>query len=80
LRKSGVFLFQNEGVKIFILIYKEMEMALGINSHYTKSTLTRLHPKNIKASPRATVAAIHDHLKQLTILYFGFGFYHLLHG
>jgi len=39
---------QNEGVKVFILLYKEMEMALGISSYYAKSTLGKLNPKNIK--------------------------------
>jgi len=38
---------QNDGVRIFILVYKEMEIAVGINSYYTKTTLTKLHP-NIK--------------------------------
>ncbi|VIO94868.1 Phospholipase d protein 1, putative [Brugia malayi] len=36
-----------QGVRIFVLLYKEMEMALGINSIYTKRTLQTLH-KNIK--------------------------------
>ncbi|VDN02247.1 unnamed protein product [Thelazia callipaeda] len=36
-----------QGVKVFVLLYKEMEMALGINSIYTKRTLQSLH-KNIK--------------------------------
>ncbi|XP_036993371.2 phospholipase D1 isoform X2 [Artibeus jamaicensis] len=36
-----------EGVRIFIMLYKEVELALGINSEYTKRTLMRLHP-NIK--------------------------------
>ena len=34
-----------EGVKIFILLYKELEITLGINSYYTKKTLMG---KNIK--------------------------------
>ena len=38
---------QSLGVRIFVLVYKEMEIAVGINSSYTKSTLTKLHP-NIK--------------------------------
>jgi len=38
---------QGMGVRIFVLVYKEMEMAIGINSAYTKATLTKLHP-NIK--------------------------------
>ncbi|XP_012322130.1 phospholipase D1 isoform X3 [Aotus nancymaae] len=36
-----------QGVRIFIMLYKEVELALGINSEYTKRTLIRLHP-NIK--------------------------------
>uniref|UniRef100_A0A8D2LLM3 phospholipase D n=1 Tax=Varanus komodoensis TaxID=61221 RepID=A0A8D2LLM3_VARKO len=36
-----------QGVKIFVMLYKEVELALGINSEYTKRTLMHLHP-NIK--------------------------------
>ncbi|KAL2804686.1 phospholipase D1 isoform b [Daubentonia madagascariensis] len=36
-----------QGVRIFIMLYKEVELALGINSGYSKRTLMRLHP-NIK--------------------------------
>jgi phospholipase D1/2 len=36
-----------KGVRIFILIYKEMEMALGLKSLYSKKHLQNLHP-NIK--------------------------------
>nr|XP_033814661.1 phospholipase D1 isoform X1 [Geotrypetes seraphini]XP_033814662.1 phospholipase D1 isoform X1 [Geotrypetes seraphini]XP_033814663.1 phospholipase D1 isoform X1 [Geotrypetes seraphini] len=36
-----------QGVKIFIMLYKEVELALGINSEYSKRTLLRIHP-NIK--------------------------------
>ena len=32
---------------MFVLLYKEMEIAVGINSFYAKSTLLHLHP-NIK--------------------------------
>jgi phospholipase D1/2 len=35
------------GVRIFVLIYKEMEMTIGLNSSYTKKHLHNLHP-NIK--------------------------------
>jgi phospholipase D1/2 len=34
-------------VKIFILLYKEMEIALGLNSFYSKQRLVQLH-ENIK--------------------------------
>ncbi|GCB78278.1 hypothetical protein scyTo_0018583, partial [Scyliorhinus torazame] len=36
-----------QGVKIFVILYKEVELALGINSEYSKRTLLHLHP-NIK--------------------------------
>ncbi|RXM28216.1 Phospholipase D1 [Acipenser ruthenus] len=36
-----------QGVKICVMLYKEVELALGINSEYSKRTLMRLHP-NIK--------------------------------
>ncbi|XP_004704138.1 phospholipase D1 isoform X2 [Echinops telfairi] len=36
-----------QGVRIFIMLYKEVELALGINSGYSKRTLMHLHP-NIK--------------------------------
>uniref|UniRef100_A0A8C0IEM6 Phospholipase n=1 Tax=Bubo bubo TaxID=30461 RepID=A0A8C0IEM6_BUBBB len=35
------------GVRIFVMLYKEVELALGINSEYSKRTLMHLHP-NIK--------------------------------
>ncbi|XP_071557786.1 phospholipase D1 isoform X2 [Temnothorax nylanderi] len=37
-----------QGVKIFILIYKEIEVALGINSYYSKQRLVEQCPENIK--------------------------------
>ncbi|XP_037322952.1 phospholipase D2 [Pungitius pungitius] len=36
-----------QGVKVCVLLYKEMEMALGINSEHSKRTLMDMHP-NIK--------------------------------
>ncbi|XP_063696243.1 phospholipase D2 isoform X2 [Culicoides brevitarsis] len=36
-----------QGVKIFVLLYKEVEMALGINSFYSKQQLASLH-ENIR--------------------------------
>ena len=38
---------QEEGVKIFVLLYKEVELAIGLNSYYSKTTLLNLHP-NVK--------------------------------
>ncbi|XP_030629156.1 phospholipase D1a [Chanos chanos] len=36
-----------QGVRIFVMLYKEVELALGINSEYSKRTLMHLH-HNIK--------------------------------
>uniref|UniRef100_A0A8C3B065 Phospholipase n=1 Tax=Cyclopterus lumpus TaxID=8103 RepID=A0A8C3B065_CYCLU len=36
-----------QGVRIFVMLYKEVELALGTNSEYSKRTLLTLHP-NIK--------------------------------
>lgn len=36
-----------QGVRVFVLLYKEVEMALGINSLYSKRALQSKHP-NIK--------------------------------
>ena len=37
----------NQGILVFILLYKEVEMALGINSYYSKQRLVLTH-ENIK--------------------------------
>ncbi|KAL5287281.1 Pld family protein [Megaselia abdita] len=37
----------SQGVKVFVMLYKEVEMALGINSYYSKKTLENKH-ENIK--------------------------------
>lgn len=38
---------QEQGVKVCVLLYKEVELALGINSEHSKRTLMNMHP-NIK--------------------------------
>lgn len=40
---------QQQGVRVFVMLYKEVELALGINSGYSKRTLLHLHP-NIKVT------------------------------
>lgn len=40
---------KQQGVRIFVMLYKEVELALGINSGYSKRTLLHLHP-NIKVT------------------------------
>ncbi|XP_034255321.1 phospholipase D1 isoform X2 [Thrips palmi] len=37
-----------QGVKIFVLLYKEVQYALGINSYYSKQCLVKGHSENIK--------------------------------
>lgn len=49
---------QQQGVKIFVMLYKEVELALGINSEYSKRTLMHLHP-NIKVERPAETHALH---------------------
>ena len=51
--KESEFIFlQSEGVKIFILLYKEFELALGLNSFYSKRALVSKggRDKNIKVN------------------------------
>ncbi|XP_054718889.1 LOW QUALITY PROTEIN: phospholipase D1-like [Uloborus diversus] len=51
-----------QGVKVFVLLYKEVEFALGINSQYSKQQLVNMHP-NIK------VLRHPDHVKNGTLLW-----------
>ncbi|KAG0713559.1 Phospholipase D2 [Chionoecetes opilio] len=44
------------GVRVFILLYKEVELALGISSLLTKQTINQLHP-NIKCRGKAVVCS-----------------------
>ncbi|XP_005802945.1 phospholipase D1-like [Xiphophorus maculatus] len=55
-RKAG------EGVKVCVLLYKEVEMALGINSDYSKRTLMNMHP-NIKVMRHP------DHVSSAVVLW-----------
>jgi phospholipase D1/2 len=45
---SVLVAFQAAGVKVFVLLYKEVELALGINSYYSKQQLVAAHHDNIK--------------------------------
>ena len=47
---STDFQFQQEGVKIFILLYKEMSVAVNLQSIYSKHTLVNKCPENIKVA------------------------------
>ena len=39
------FFPQEEGVRVFVLLYKEVELALVINSMHSKKLLCSTHPK-----------------------------------
>ncbi|XP_023593699.1 phospholipase D1 isoform X5 [Trichechus manatus latirostris] len=47
-----------QGVRIFIMLYKEVGLALGINSEYSKRTLMSLHP-NIKAETTESTVSLY---------------------
>ncbi|XP_014824684.1 PREDICTED: phospholipase D2 [Poecilia mexicana] len=51
-----------KGVKVCVLLYKEVEMALGINSDYSKRTLMNMHP-NIKVMRHP------DHVSSTVVLW-----------
>ncbi|CAF2995169.1 unnamed protein product [Rotaria sp. Silwood2] len=55
----------NEGVRIFVLLYKEVELAIGINSSYSKRKLLQAHPENVK------VLRYPDHTGQNAVLFWG---------
>ncbi|CAF3695859.1 unnamed protein product [Adineta steineri] len=55
----------NEGVRIFVLLYKEVELAIGINSSYSKRKLIEAHPQNVK------VLRYPDHTGQNAVLFWG---------
>ena len=45
-----IVLFQAEGVRVFILLYKEFQLALSLNSFYSKRTLMTRGGRNIKVN------------------------------
>lgn len=49
------------GVKVFVLLYKEVGMTLTINSAYTKKILSMQHEKNIQVSRVAFLEACLQH-------------------
>lgn len=51
-----------QGVKVCVLLFKEVELALGINSDYSKRTLMSLHP-NIKVMRHP------DHVSSVVVLW-----------
>ena len=62
--------FQEQGVKIFILLYKEISLALGLNSLYSKRALITRGGNNIKvqSTPGAEIIPTQPHLPKRTVL------------
>ena len=64
-----LYLLAKKGVKIYILLYCEVSLALGINSAYTKSTLKKLHPNIlITRHPKNDTTLLWSHHEKLVII------------
>ena len=63
------YLLAKRGVKIYILIYSEVTLALAINSAYTKMTLKSLH-ENIFVTrhPKKNISKLWSHHEKLVII------------
>ena len=60
----------NQGVKIYILIYKEFSIAMSINSEYTENAFNALNNKNIKITrfPSFTDTILWSNHEKLVII------------
>lgn len=58
---------QEEGVRISVLLFKEVELALGINSGYSKKALMQLHP-NIKVMRHPDHVTLWAHHEKLLVV------------
>ena len=64
-----LYLLAKRGVKIYILLFYEISLALPLNSLYAKTTLTNLHP-NIKVTrhPKGSSSILWSHHEKLVII------------
>ena len=64
-----LYLLAKRGVHIYILLFYEIKLALSLNSLYTKTTLTELHP-NIKVTryPKGSSSILWSHHEKLVII------------
>ena len=64
-----LYLLANKGVKINILLFCEVKLALAINSLYAKTVLNKLH-ENIKVTrhPKGTSSILWSHHEKLVII------------
>ena len=63
------YLLAKKGVKIYVLLFCEVKLALGVNSEYTKAVLQGLH-ENIKVTrhPKGTQSIFWSHHEKLVII------------
>ena len=63
------YLLAKRGVKIYILLYCEVSLALAINSSYTKNVLKNLHPNIlITRHPKNDTTLLWSHHEKLVII------------
>ena len=64
-----LYLLAKRGVHIYILLFYEIKLALPLNSFYTKTTLSSLHP-NIKITrhPKGSSSILWSHHEKLLII------------
>ena len=63
------YLLAKKGVKIYILIYCEVSLALAINSAYVKSTLKKLHPNiYVTRHPKNDTTLLWSHHEKLVVI------------
>ena len=64
-----LYLLAKRGVRIFILLFYEIKLALPLNSFYAKTTLKDLHP-NIKVTrhPKGSSSILWSHHEKLVII------------
>ena len=64
------YLLAKRGVKIYILLFCEVKLALSINSLYTKNILKNLHHENIYITrhPKGTSSILWSHHEKLVII------------
>ncbi|KAG8517119.1 Phospholipase D2 [Galemys pyrenaicus] len=63
----GCLCGKEEGVRVSVLLFKEVELALGINSGYSKRTLMLLHP-NIKVMRHPDQVTLWAHHEKLLVV------------
>ena len=64
-----LYLLATRGVRIYILLFYEIKLALPLNSFYAKTTLKDLHPNiNITRHPKGSSSILWSHHEKLVII------------